>query len=116
LRALETAKIFQLLAGLTPEQILDGVKHRARMWLHRDAILGPQHREIQRRHDRRQRGGGRLMAADLEPIGVGPDVVGVMNGPRRQPQHLAGQRRQQFEAFGVDRHGGAPGAGTLTRC
>ena len=51
LRALVAAKVFQLLAGLVPEQILDGVKHRARMRLHRDAVLRTQHREIKRRHD-----------------------------------------------------------------
>ncbi len=94
LRAFETAKIFQLLAGLVPEQILDGVKHRARMRLHRDPILRPQHREIQRRHDggeRRRRG---LMAADLQTVDIGPDMIGVMDGPRRQPQHFACQRGQ----------------------
>ena len=108
LRALEAAKIFQLFAGLVPEQILDGVKHRARMRLHRDAVLRLQHREIQRRHDGGERGRRGLMAADLQAVGIGPDVVGVMDGPRRQPQHLARQRGQQFEACGFDRHGGAP--------
>ncbi len=108
LRALEAAEIFQLVAGLVAEQILDGVKHRAGMRLHRDAVFRPQHREIQRRHDggeRRRRG---LMAADLQAVDIGPDVVGVMDGPGRQPQHLAGQRRQQFQACGFDWHGDAP--------
>ena len=81
LRALVAAKIFQLLAGLVIEQILDGVKHRARMRLHRDAVLRPQHREIQRRHDVGERSGRGLMAADLQPIGIGPDVIGVMDRP-----------------------------------
>ena len=49
------------------------------------------------------------MAADLQAVGIGPDVVGVMDGPRRQPQHLARQRGQHFKACGLDRHGGAPG-------
>jgi hypothetical protein len=111
LRALEAAEIFQLVAGLVPEQILDGVKHRAGMRLHRDAVLRPQHREIQRRHDRGERGRRGLMAADLQAVGIGPDVIGVMDGPRRQPQHFARQRGQQFKACGLDRHGGAPGAG-----
>ncbi len=94
LRALVAAEILQLLAGLVPEQVLDGVKHRARMRLHRDAVLRPQHREIQRRHDVGERGRGRLMAADLQPVGTGPDVVGVVDGPRRQPQHFTCQRGQ----------------------
>jgi Lrp/AsnC family leucine-responsive transcriptional regulator len=109
LRALEPAEIFQFLPGLVPEQILDGVEHGTGVRLHRDAVLRLQHREIQRRHDGGERGRRGLMAADLQPVGVGPDVVGVMDGPRRQPQHLAGQRGQQFEACGLDRHGNSPG-------
>jgi hypothetical protein len=109
LRAFEAAKLFQLVAGLMSEQILDGVKHRARMRLHRNAIFRPQHREIQRRHDGRERGRGRLMAADLQAIGTGPDVIGVVDGPRRQPEHLACQRGQQFKAWAFGRHGGTPG-------
>ncbi len=108
LRAFETAKILQLVVGLTPEQILDGVEHRAGMRLYRDTVLWPQHREIQRRHDggeRRRRG---LMAADLQAVGIGPDVVGVVDGPRRQPQDFACQRGQQFKACGFGRHGSTP--------
>src|SRR5882757_10445656 len=48
------------------------------------------------------------MAADLQAIGVGADVVGVMDGPRRQPQHFSRERGQQFQACGLDRHGAAP--------
>ena len=81
LRALEAAEILQLVAALPPEQILDGVKHRARMRLHRDPIFRPQHREIQRGHDGGQRGGGGLMAAHLQSITMGPDVIGMMDGP-----------------------------------
>ncbi len=94
LRALEAAKILQFLAGLMPEQILDGVKHRAGMRLHRDAVLRPQHGEIERRHDVGERRRGGLMAADLETVGIGPDMVGVMDGPRRQPQYFTCQRGQ----------------------
>jgi hypothetical protein len=108
LRALVAAEIFQLLAALVAEQILDGVKHRACMRLHRDAVLRPQHREIQRRHDIGERGGGGLMAADLQAVAVGPDVVGAVDGPRRQPENFSRQRGQQFEAGGLDGHGRAP--------
>src|SRR3984893_11286526 len=48
------------------------------------------------------------MAADFQAIGIGPDVVGMVDGPRRQPQHFARQRGQHFKACGLDRHGGAP--------
>lgn len=108
LRALEATEILQLFAGLVAEQILDGMEHRARMRLHRDAILRLQHREIQRRHDRRQRRRRRLMAADLEAVGIGANVVGVVDGPGREPQHLARQRREDLEASVIDRHGGLP--------
>src|SRR5262245_32560441 len=53
------------------------------------------------------------MAADLQPVGVGADVVGVMDGPRRQPQHLAVQRGQHFQACGIDSHGGISCDGEL---
>ena len=111
LRALVAAEILQSVAGLMPEQILDGMKHRARMRLDRDAVLRPQHREIQRRHDIGERGRGRLMAADLEAVDIGPDVIGVVDRPRRQPEHLAGQRGQQFQACRFNRHDKGSGQG-----
>ena len=81
LRALVAAEILELLPGLVAEQILDGVEDRARMRLHRDPVLGPQHREIERRHDRRERGRGGLVPADLQAVAVGPQVVGVVDRP-----------------------------------
>ena len=45
------------------------------------AILRPQHREVQGRHDVDERGRRSLVAADLQAIDIGPDVVGVMDGP-----------------------------------
>ena len=45
------------------------------------------------------------MAADLQAVGIGPDVVGVMDGPRRQPQHFSRQRGQQLQACRRNRHG-----------
>jgi hypothetical protein len=81
LRALEAAEILQLLARLVAEQILMAWNTGRGMRLHRDAVLRLQHGEIQRRHDRRQRGRGGLMAADLDAVGIGADVVGVVDGP-----------------------------------
>src|SRR5262245_11769795 len=46
------------------------------------------------------------MAADLQPVRVRADVIGVMDGPRREPQHLAGERGQHFQSWRVDSHGG----------
>ncbi len=56
LRPLEAAKILQILPALLAEQILDRVIDRARMRLHRDAILGPERRHVERRHDGGERG------------------------------------------------------------
>src|SRR5687767_592977 len=69
------------------------------MRLHRDAVLRPQHGEMQRRHDGGERGARRLMAADLQPIAIRADVVGVVDGPRREPQNLAFQLAQEPQAL-----------------
>jgi hypothetical protein len=34
------------------------------------------------------------MAADLQPVGIGPDVIGVMDRPGRQPKNFPGERGQ----------------------
>ncbi len=93
LRPLVAAEVLQLVERLIAVQILNRVEHRPGVRLHRDAILRPQRREIERRHDRRGRGAGRLMAADLQSVLARPDVVGVVDRPHRQPQDLALQRR-----------------------
>ncbi len=89
LRALVAAERFHPLAGLAAEQILDGVEDRARMRLHRDAVLRPQHVEIERGHDGGERGGRRLVAADLQAVDALAHVVRVVDHPAREPQHLA---------------------------
>ena len=48
------------------------------------------------------------MAADLQAVDIGADVIGVMDGPGRQPQDLARQCGQHFKACGLDGHGGTP--------
>src|SRR5579862_2682667 len=93
------------------EQILNGVKHRACMRLHRNAVLRSEHGEIKRRHDGGERGGRRLVSADLQAVGIGPDMIGVVDGPRGQPQHLARQRVQNVQACGFDWHGVLPASG-----
>ena len=64
-------------------KVLDGVEYGRRVWLHRDSVIGSEDIEIKRRHHRDQRRARRLMAAHLEPVALGPDVVGVMDHPRR---------------------------------
>ena len=49
LRAAESAEGFELVARLLSEQVLNGVEHRARVRLDRDAVLRSQHREVERR-------------------------------------------------------------------
>ena len=95
--AAKSAKPLQLVARLIPEQILDGVKDRRGVRLDGDAVLRPQHIEIKRRHQGRHRSTRRLVPADLEPVAVWPQVVGVVDHPGRQPQHLALERCQEFE-------------------
>jgi Lrp/AsnC family transcriptional regulator, leucine-responsive regulatory protein len=53
------------------------------------------------------------MATDLQSIDIGPDVIGVMDRPRGQPQHLAGQRREHFEACGIGSHHVFPWGGAF---
>jgi len=65
LRAAEAAEVFELLARLRPEQVMDRVKHRAGMRLDRDTVVGPERVEIKRGHDRSHRRAARLMPADL---------------------------------------------------
>ena len=100
LRALVAAERFELLARLLAEQILDRVEVRARMRLHGDAVLRAQHVEIERRHDGGERGGRGLMPADLQPVGALADVIGVMDGPAREPENFLLQFRQRISEFG----------------
>ena len=80
---------------LVAEQVLDGVEHRARVRLHRDAVLRPQHVEIERRHQRGERGGRGLMAADLQPVDALAQMVGVVDRPAGEPQHLLFELAQE---------------------
>ena len=85
LRAVVAAKPLQLVARLVAKEILNGMEHRACVGLHRHPVLRPEDGKIQRGHDRRQRSGGRLMAADLQFIGLGPKVIGVVDDPGGKP-------------------------------
>ena len=43
------------------------------------------------------------MAANLEPVAARPHVVGVVDHPRREPQHFALERLERLELGGADR-------------
>ena len=87
LRPAQGAEALQLVQGLTPEQVLDGVEHRAGVRLDRHPVLRPQGPQIERRHQGGHRGAGGLVAADLQAVAAFAQVVGVVDGPRRQPEN-----------------------------
>src|SRR5215510_7783389 len=58
--------------------------------------------EIERRHDGRKRGGRGLVATDLQAVDVVAEVVGMMDGPAREPEHLAFQLAQDREIVCAD--------------
>ena len=45
-----------------------------------------------------------LKTSDLEAIRAGAQMIGIVNRPGRQPQHLSRQRGQGLQAVGLDRH------------
>ena len=106
LGAAERAEALELVARLAAEQVLDGVEHRARVRLDRHPVARPQHVEIERGHQRRDRGAGRLMPADLEPVAARAQMVGVVDHPAREPQHLLLERREILVGAGCS---AAPG-------
>ena len=94
LRAAEGAESLELLAALPPQQVLDGVEDGAGVGLDRDPVLGPQDVEVEPRHERHQRGARRLVPPHLQPVALGTQVVGVVDHPRREPEHLPLQRAE----------------------
>src|SRR5262249_28395996 len=89
LRALIAAEVFELLARLTPEQILNGMEVRRGMRFDRDAILRPQAMKIKGGHDRGERRRRRLMATDFYSVGIVAQIIGLVDRPGCEPQHLA---------------------------
>ena len=101
-------KLFELLARLVAHQVLHGMEDRRGVRLHRDAILGLQRMEVERRHDRHHGGAGGLVPANLDrAVFLGPDIVGAVDRPGRQPeqalfdglQHVEISRHQALFAF-----------------
>ena len=87
LQPAESPQRLQLRRRQLAEQVVDGVQHRRGVRLHRHPVLGAQVVEPQLGHDRHQRRRRGLVAADLQPVGVGPHPVGVVHDRRGQPQH-----------------------------
>ena len=113
MRTLISAKILELVAGLAPQQILDRVIDRRGVRLDGDAVRRTQGVEVKRRHDRGDRGGRCLVSSDLQFVDVFALVIGVMDGPARQPQYLAFKLGEDAQFVrgdvvvhtGFDRHG-----------
>ena len=100
LRTAKGAEPLQVLAGLAPEEVLDGMERRARVRLDRDPVPGAEDREIERGHQGDDRRARCLVPADLQAVLVGPDVVRVVDRPAREPQHLAFELAQHLESVG----------------
>ena len=88
LGALVAAEVLELVAGLIADQVLDSVKDRGGMRLYRHAILRPERRKIERGHDRAERCGRGLMAADLDLV-AWAQMVRMVDHPGGKPGHAA---------------------------
>ena len=89
LRPAQRPEPLEPLARLAAQEIHGGVVDRARVRLHRDAIARAHHVEEECRQDGGARGAGGLVAAHLELVARRPEMVGVVDGPAREPQELA---------------------------
>ena len=79
---------------------MDRVEHRAGVRLDRDAVVRPERVEIERGHDRGHRRAARLVPADLQPVVTVADVVGVVDGPGRQPAQPVVEDLERFDVGG----------------
>jgi hypothetical protein len=103
LGAAEGAEALQLVPGLLAQQILNGMEHGARVGLHGNPVLRPQHVEIKRRHQGDQGGAGGLVAADLQAVPAFPQVVGVVDDPGGEPEDLLLQRLEAGQTLRCNR-------------
>jgi hypothetical protein len=67
------------------------------MGFDRNAVLRPQHAEIERGHDAGERSGGCLMPSDFQTIDIGAQMIGIVDGPACEPQHLALELAQNLK-------------------
>ena len=93
LQAAAGAQLRQVGAVEVAEQVLDRVEDRRGVRLDRDPVRPVEVGEVQRGHRGDQRGAGRLVAADLDPVaGVAVVVGGVDDPGRRATARGAGSR------------------------
>ena len=89
LQTTEPTQLRQVLAIEAPEQVVDRVEDRRGVRLDRDAIARLQPVEVERRHRRHHRCRRGLVTADLELVIRRALVVGVVDHPRREPEHAS---------------------------
>ena len=64
-----------------------------------NATMRAEAAEVERRHDCRQRCRGGLVAADLQAVLIGPEMIGIVDHPGSQPEHLALELSQGFHTI-----------------
>jgi hypothetical protein len=85
----ERPQLAQVVGAQPPEEVLNRVEGGRGVRFERDHVALAQVVEIERGQQAHRGGRGGLVAADLRPVGVRAQVVGVVDHPRRQPQHPA---------------------------
>src|SRR5215203_5753710 len=121
LQAAEGAERRQVGPVEAAEQILPRVEDGGGVRFDRDAITGAQEREVERGENGRYRGRRRLVPADFALVGVGPDIVGVVDDLGREPEQAAldrfqGRQGLWSETALVGWRGHHRTGGTLDRC
>jgi hypothetical protein len=76
---------------------------RAGVRLDRHPVLRPQRLHVEGGHQGGHRGAGRLVPADLQPVTAFAQVVGVVDGPRRQPENAFLETAQQRDFLPLGR-------------
>src|SRR4029453_7721553 len=82
----ESPELAELLAGQAAQEVLDRVEGGSGMGLDGDHGALTQVGEIEGGQEPYRRGGGGLVPADLGPVRVRTEVIGVVHHPGREPE------------------------------
>ncbi len=97
----EAAEALQGLAALGAHEIHEGVEDGSGMGLHRDPVLRPDGMAVEGSEQGDRGGAARLMAAHLQPVAIGPQMIGVMDHPGGEPESAAFQGLQGGDGIGL---------------